>query len=56
MGVVLPDRPAFVLDLIGVSWPNVDEDDYRGPPHSAKVCLASAGPADLPEGPVLRGT
>ncbi|WP_249375349.1 putative adhesin [Streptomyces sp. I05A-00742] len=29
MGVVLPDKLAFVLDLIGVSWPNVDEDDYR---------------------------
>ncbi|WNE96492.1 YwqJ-related putative deaminase [Streptomyces luomodiensis] len=29
MGVVLPDELAFVLDLIGVSWPNVDEDDYR---------------------------
>lgn len=29
MGVVLPDKLAFVLDLIGVNWPNVDEDDYR---------------------------
>ncbi|MFJ2194934.1 YwqJ-related putative deaminase [Streptomyces violaceusniger] len=29
MGVVLPDELAFVLDLIGVAWPNVDEDDYR---------------------------
>ncbi|WP_171170975.1 YwqJ-related putative deaminase [Streptomyces sp. I05A-00742] len=29
MGVVLPDKLVFVLDLIGVNWPNVDEDDYR---------------------------
>ncbi|WKX72913.1 YwqJ-related putative deaminase [Streptomyces sp. XD-27] len=29
MGVVLPDELSTVLDLIGVSWPNVDEDDYR---------------------------
>jgi hypothetical protein len=29
MGVVLPDEAAWVLDLIGISWPNVDEDDYR---------------------------
>ncbi|WP_144381792.1 YwqJ-related putative deaminase [Streptomyces sp. SAJ15] len=29
MGVVLPDELAMVLDLIGVTWPNVDEDDYR---------------------------
>ncbi|MGK5637547.1 DUF6531 domain-containing protein [Streptomyces sp. URMC 126] len=29
MGVVLPDKLAKVLDLIGVNWPNVDEDDYR---------------------------
>ncbi|WP_306320134.1 MULTISPECIES: hypothetical protein [unclassified Streptomyces] len=29
MGVVLPDEAAWVLDLIGVEWPNVDEDDYR---------------------------
>ncbi|MFJ8040345.1 hypothetical protein ACIRBX_07535 [Kitasatospora sp. NPDC096147] len=29
MGVVLPDELAWVLDLIGVNWPNVDEDDYR---------------------------
>ncbi|MFJ4845334.1 MULTISPECIES: nucleic acid/nucleotide deaminase domain-containing protein [unclassified Streptomyces] len=29
VGVVLPDELAYVLDLIGVSWPNVDEDDYR---------------------------
>ncbi|WP_329313925.1 WXG100-like domain-containing protein [Streptomyces sp. NBC_01262] len=29
MGVVLPDELVWVLDLIGVSWPNVDEDDYR---------------------------
>ncbi|WP_354643005.1 WXG100 family type VII secretion target [Kitasatospora camelliae] len=29
MGVVLPDELAWILDLIGVDWPNVDEDDYR---------------------------
>ncbi|SNT01760.1 HNH/ENDO VII superfamily nuclease with conserved GHE residues [Actinacidiphila glaucinigra] len=29
VGVVLPDELAYVLDLIGVAWPNVDEDDYR---------------------------
>ncbi|WP_405009058.1 hypothetical protein [Kitasatospora sp. NBC_01539] len=29
MGVVLPDELAWVLDLIGIDWPNVDEDDYR---------------------------
>ncbi|MFF4604252.1 RHS repeat-associated core domain-containing protein [Streptomyces sp. NPDC001339] len=30
MGVVLPGWADEILDLIGVSWPNVDEDDYRG--------------------------
>ncbi len=29
MGVVLPDELAWFLDLIGIMWPNVDEDDYR---------------------------
>ncbi|MFI9049631.1 RHS repeat-associated core domain-containing protein [Streptomyces sp. NPDC053427] len=29
MGVVLPGWADELLDLIGVSWPNVDEDDYR---------------------------
>ncbi|WKX70646.1 hypothetical protein [Streptomyces sp. XD-27] len=29
MGVVLPDELSMVLNLIGVSWPNVDEQDYR---------------------------
>ncbi|RKE20220.1 hypothetical protein [Streptomyces sp. TLI_171] len=29
MGVVLPGELAWVLDLIGVNWPNVDEDEYR---------------------------
>ncbi|MFJ1756710.1 hypothetical protein [Kitasatospora sp. NPDC088134] len=29
MGVVLPDEVAWVLDLIGVNWPNVDEDEFR---------------------------
>ncbi|GAA0680292.1 hypothetical protein GCM10010193_37450 [Kitasatospora atroaurantiaca] len=27
--MVLPDELAWALDLIGVNWPNVDEDDYR---------------------------
>ncbi|WP_344344175.1 RHS repeat-associated core domain-containing protein [Kitasatospora putterlickiae] len=27
--MVLPDWADKLLDLIGVSWPNVDEDDYR---------------------------
>ncbi|WP_187412949.1 nucleic acid/nucleotide deaminase domain-containing protein [Streptomyces sp. WAC01526] len=30
MGVVLPGWADEILDIIGVSWPNVDEDDYRG--------------------------
>ncbi|MFF4630900.1 nucleic acid/nucleotide deaminase domain-containing protein [Streptomyces griseorubiginosus] len=29
MGVVLPSELDAALDLIGISWPNVDEDDYR---------------------------
>jgi hypothetical protein len=29
MGIVLPDEVAWVLDLIGVEWPNVDEDELR---------------------------
>lgn len=29
MGVVLPGWADEVLNLIGISWPNVDEDDYR---------------------------
>ncbi|MEU7155250.1 WXG100-like domain-containing protein [Streptomyces chrestomyceticus] len=29
MGVVLPDELAWVLDLIGITWPNVDEDEFR---------------------------
>ncbi|MQY16343.1 hypothetical protein SRB5_65410 [Streptomyces sp. RB5] len=29
MSVVLPDLAAQGLDLIGISWPNVDEDAYR---------------------------
>ncbi|MET8625307.1 hypothetical protein ABZW30_16405 [Kitasatospora sp. NPDC004669] len=33
MGVVLPTYLNTALNLIGVSWPNVDEDDYR---HMAK--------------------
>jgi hypothetical protein len=29
VGVVLPGWADELLDLIDVSWPNVDEDDYR---------------------------
>ncbi|WP_432003457.1 RHS repeat-associated core domain-containing protein [Streptomyces sioyaensis] len=29
MGVVLPGWADEILDIIGISWPNVDEDDYR---------------------------
>jgi hypothetical protein len=29
MGVVLPSELAWVLDLIGINWPNVDEDELR---------------------------
>ncbi|GGZ39211.1 nucleic acid/nucleotide deaminase domain-containing protein [Streptomyces poonensis] len=29
MGVTLPGYLDEALDLIGISWPNVDEDDYR---------------------------
>ncbi|MET7795982.1 nucleic acid/nucleotide deaminase domain-containing protein [Streptomyces decoyicus] len=29
VGVVLPGWADEILDIIGVSWPNVDEDDYR---------------------------
>ncbi len=29
MGVVLPDELAWLLDLIGVHWPNVDEDEFN---------------------------
>jgi hypothetical protein len=29
VGVVLPSELDAALDLIGISWPNVDEDDYR---------------------------
>jgi hypothetical protein len=29
VGVVLPDELAWVLDLIGINWPNVDEDELR---------------------------
>ncbi|WP_063856826.1 nucleic acid/nucleotide deaminase domain-containing protein [Streptomyces cyaneogriseus] len=29
MGVTLPSYLDEALDLIGVSWPNIDEDDYR---------------------------
>ncbi|MFF8791217.1 DUF6531 domain-containing protein [Streptomyces sp. NPDC015125] len=36
MGVVLPGWADELLDLIGVSWPNVDEDDYREMAHSMR--------------------
>lgn len=29
MAVTVPGRADTLLDLIGVSWPNVDEDAYR---------------------------
>ncbi|WP_326652373.1 MULTISPECIES: hypothetical protein [unclassified Streptomyces] len=29
MAVTVPDWADTLLDLIGVSWPNVDEDAYR---------------------------
>lgn len=29
MGIVLPGWADEILQLIGVSWPNADEDDYR---------------------------
>jgi hypothetical protein len=29
VGVVLPDALAFVLNMIGVDWPNIDEDKLR---------------------------
>ena len=29
MGVVLPSEVTWVLDLIGVEWPNIDEDELR---------------------------
>ena len=29
MGVVLPDALAWVLDMIGIEWPNIDEDELR---------------------------
>jgi hypothetical protein len=29
VGIVLPDELAWVLDLIGIEWPNVDEDELR---------------------------
>lgn len=29
MGIVLPDALAWVLDLIGINWPNIDEDELR---------------------------
>jgi hypothetical protein len=29
MGIVLPGELAWVLDLIGINWPNIDEDELR---------------------------
>jgi hypothetical protein len=29
VGVVLPDALAWVLNLIGIDWPNIDEDELR---------------------------
>ncbi|MDT0458150.1 RHS repeat-associated core domain-containing protein [Streptomyces sp. DSM 41527] len=36
MGVVLPEWADELLDLIGVSWPNVDEGDYREMAHAMR--------------------
>jgi hypothetical protein len=29
VGIVLPDALAWVLNLIGIDWPNIDEDELR---------------------------
>jgi hypothetical protein len=29
VGLVLPDALAWVLDMIGIEWPNIDEDELR---------------------------
>ena len=29
MGIVLPGALAWVLDMIGIEWPNIDEDELR---------------------------
>jgi hypothetical protein len=29
VGLVLPDALAWVLDMVGVNWPNIDEDQLR---------------------------
>ncbi|GGS19311.1 nucleic acid/nucleotide deaminase domain-containing protein [Streptomyces griseoviridis] len=49
MGVVLPSYLDEALDLIGVSWPNVDEDDYRAMADSMREFATSLdnGTADL---------
>ncbi|MFF1867696.1 nucleic acid/nucleotide deaminase domain-containing protein [Kitasatospora herbaricolor] len=49
MGVVLPGYLDQALDLIGISWPNVDEDDYREMATAMREFAASLddGTADL---------
>jgi hypothetical protein len=49
MGVVLPSYLDEALDLIGVSWPNVDEDDYRAMANSMREFASSleSGTCDL---------
>ncbi|MGW4897978.1 WXG100-like domain-containing protein [Kitasatospora sp. NPDC004240] len=49
MGVTLPSYLDEALDLIGVSWPNVDEDDYRHMADSMREFATSLedGTADL---------
>lgn len=49
MGVVLPSYLDEALDLIGVSWPNVDEDDYRAMADSMREFAESldSGTSDL---------
>lgn len=49
VGVVLPGYLDQALDLIGISWPNVDEDDYREMAAAMREFAASLddGTADL---------
>ncbi|MEU6355705.1 hypothetical protein ABZ896_41395 [Streptomyces sp. NPDC047072] len=37
MGVVLPGELVWVLDLIGIEWPNLDEDEYREMAHDLRA-------------------
>jgi len=40
VGIVLPDALAWVLNLIGIDWPNIDEDELR---HAATELRNVAG-------------